>query len=406
LVTGRTLSIVMLTTFYPPFHFGGDAVYVQLLARLLAEAGHRVTVVHCVDSFDLLGGSPVEAAPEHPGVRVVPIRTRVGRLSPIVTYVTGSPGPKLPILRRVLVDERPDVVHLHNSSLIGPGAASLGEATRLQTLHEHWLVCPTHVLWRDNREVCPEPRCARCLLAYRRPPQPWRATGARARYVEAIDLFLAPSRFVVEEHRRRGLELDAVVLPYAARHNAEPAAVRQRPYVLFAGRLEPMKGVDDLLDAAAAYRDVDVVVAGDGSAADDLRRRGASLPHVRFLGHLRAAELAPLLRGALATVIPSRVQEVGPVVAVESLAAGTPIVGRRRGGVTEVVEESGAGLLFDDAAGLARALERVHREEPLRRELADRAVAAWRARHSPDVHLHAYLAAVDDATRRRSARAR
>jgi glycosyltransferase involved in cell wall biosynthesis len=74
--------------------------------------------------------------------------------------------------------------------------------------------------------------------------------------------------------------------------------------------------------------------------------------------------------------------------------------------VTEIVEESGAGLLFDDAAGLARALERVHRDETLRRELGDRALAAWRARHAPDVHLDAYLAAVDEATARRSARAR
>jgi glycosyltransferase involved in cell wall biosynthesis len=394
----------MLTTFYPPFHFGGDAVYVQRLARLLAEAGHRVTVAHCVDAFSLLGGSPAEAAAEHPAVRVVPIRTRAGRLSPMVTYLTGSPGPKLPILRRLLVDERPDVVHLHNVSLVGLGAASLGDATRLQTLHEHWLVCPTHVLWRDNREVCEEPRCARCLLAYRRPPQLWRATTARAGYVEAIDRFLAPSRFVVEEHRRRGLDIDAVVLPYVASPNGARPAASDRPYVLFAGRLEHMKGVDDLLDAAAAYRGVDVVVAGHGSAAERLRRRAASLAHVRFAGHVDAAALAPLLRGALAVVIPSHVQEVGPVVAVEALAAGTPIVGRRRGGVAEIVEETGAGLLFDDTAGLVGALERIHADAALRRRLGDRALGAWRDRHAPAVHLEGYLAAIEDAQARRAER--
>ena len=48
------LRLCMVTTFYPPFNFGGDGITVQRLANALAERGHEVEVVHCVDAFDML----------------------------------------------------------------------------------------------------------------------------------------------------------------------------------------------------------------------------------------------------------------------------------------------------------------------------------------------------------------
>ena len=55
----RRLSFCMVTTFYPPYHFGGEAMYLYHLTNELARRGHEVTVVHCVDSFD---GAHVRAA--------------------------------------------------------------------------------------------------------------------------------------------------------------------------------------------------------------------------------------------------------------------------------------------------------------------------------------------------------
>jgi hypothetical protein len=47
----RPLNFLHLTTFYPPYSFGGDAVQLYRLAHALAEEGHHVDVVHCVDSY-------------------------------------------------------------------------------------------------------------------------------------------------------------------------------------------------------------------------------------------------------------------------------------------------------------------------------------------------------------------
>jgi len=52
-----SLKIIMFTTFYPPYSFGGDAIGVQRLAHALAARGHQITVVHDIDAY--LSGAPL-----------------------------------------------------------------------------------------------------------------------------------------------------------------------------------------------------------------------------------------------------------------------------------------------------------------------------------------------------------
>ena len=60
---GKPLRFCFLTTFYPPFHFGGDAIGIRRLARALVRRGHHVTVVHDVDTWRALAKGP-DPAPE------------------------------------------------------------------------------------------------------------------------------------------------------------------------------------------------------------------------------------------------------------------------------------------------------------------------------------------------------
>ncbi len=67
---GRSLHFCFVTTFYPPFHFGGDAIFVHRLAHALADRGHRIDVVHSIDAWRIGGGrEPSEGFWEHPDVR-------------------------------------------------------------------------------------------------------------------------------------------------------------------------------------------------------------------------------------------------------------------------------------------------------------------------------------------------
>ena len=292
-MSGSSLSFCMVTTFYPPHNFGGDGIYVHRLSNELARRGHRVTVVSAPDAHELLGGSASAAPAEHRNVTLEPIERRLGRVSPLVTYLSGRPGLRARQLGELFAREHFDVVHFHNVSLVGgPGVLAYGEGVKLYTTHEHWLVCPMHTLWRLDREPCRRPTCLRCTLAYRRPPQLWRYTGLLKREIAHVDMFLAPSQVALEAHRARGFRGPMACLahflpleePLEASSDADVSPAR--PYFLVVGRLERLKGVQTLIEAFRHYDAADLVVVGEGTYGDELRRRAAGLTHVRFLGRL------------------------------------------------------------------------------------------------------------------------
>src|SRR5262249_32929375 len=94
----------MITTFYPPFNFGGDGIFVQRLSQELARRGHHVEVIHCVDSYRSLAigdiAKPNQEQP--PRVIVHSLRSRLGWLSPLATQQTGFPLLKSTKIRRIL----------------------------------------------------------------------------------------------------------------------------------------------------------------------------------------------------------------------------------------------------------------------------------------------------------------
>ncbi|MDQ6700541.1 MAG: glycosyltransferase, partial [Acidobacteriota bacterium] len=210
------MRFCMMTTFYPPYSFGGDAVFVQALSNLLVERGHQVDVIHCIDSYYALGGSRPAAStqPENPALTIHGLSSPFKWLSPLATQQTGHPLFKAAEIRRILSAGNFDVIHFHNVSLIGgPALLGYGEALKLYTIHEHWLLCPMHTLFRDNREPCEEKKCIRCALNYHRPPQLWRYTNAMREAVRHVDAFLAPTDFSRELHLASGLPMNIVTLP-------------------------------------------------------------------------------------------------------------------------------------------------------------------------------------------------
>jgi glycosyltransferase involved in cell wall biosynthesis len=401
----------MVTTFYPPYNFGGDGITVRRLVNTLAERGHQVDVAHCVDAFQMLRpeGVPAEGPyDDHPSVVHHPIRSRATWLSPFITQQTGSPGLKRGRLRRLLVEGNFDVVHFHNASLIGPTALSYGNAVKLYTTHEHWLVCPTHVLWRFNREPCPERRCLSCVLHAHRPPQLWRSMGLLSRSLRHVDAFIAPSTFTREKHLEFGLEVEAPIvhipnfLPVPEAPPADEASPHDRPYFLFAGRLEPIKGAHVVVDEFRTYTAADLLVAGLGNEAANLRLMAAGSTNIHFLGGVPYSQLERLIRHAIAVIVPSVGFEVFPTVVLEAYAQATPVVGHGLGPLPEMLEGKG-GLTYHTREELRAALETLRSNPDRRASLGQLGIQTYRAHWTPDRHLDAYLALIADcqAARRR-----
>jgi glycosyltransferase involved in cell wall biosynthesis len=404
------MTFCMLTTFFGPHSFGGDAAFVDRLSRALARRGHDVHVIYCRDAFEMSRGEQTPRPYEPPpGVTIHALSSPMGPLSPLATHQTGAPWFKLRAIRRILRDVRPQVVHFHNLSLIGGPSLlkiQVPDAVKLMTAHEHWLVCPQHVLWKTGEGLCQARDCVRCCLKAGRPPQLWRSSGLLEDSLTHLDALFAPSKSTVAEHARRGLQRPMLHLPYFLPDDyagTAPAATTPdhvRPYVVAAGRLEEIKGFQEAIDAMRGLPDVDLRIAGTGAFEASLRARAAGMSNIHFEGRLDSTQLAALFRGARALVVPSLVYETFGYVVLEAFAERTPVIVRDLGALPELVASSGAGFVFDSVAGIADAIRRLA-DPTLRARLGESGHRAWKRHWSEDDHLDAYFSLIEDCQRAR-----
>jgi glycosyltransferase involved in cell wall biosynthesis len=224
------------------------------------------------------------------------------------------------------------------------------------------------------------------------------------------DLVLTPSAATAAEIRR-DYRVKAMpgVLPNVtgglAIEQGKPGesgeALDEEPgYFLFVGRLRIRKGVEVLLEALHELRErgskpVRLLIAGDGEHRAPLERRTGELDlgaGVRFLGRCDAARVRGLLRGARALVVPS-IYEGMPLVVLEAMEAGVPVIASAVSGIPEVVEDGRTGWLVppenpDRLAGALREAlndpeEAARRGAEGRRRIDERfrpahAAATWR----------------------------
>lgn len=396
----------MITTFYPPYHFGGDGTYVRVLTHAWARRRHEVTVIHDRNAYDLLahGRSPEQT--KHPDRVVVHgLRSRYGALACFATHQTGRPifhGSQI----AEILSEGFDVIHFHNISLIGgPGILAYGHGLKLYTAHEHWLVCPTHTLWRHNREPCTERQCIRCLVSYRRPPQIWRVGPLLARNCRQIDTFITSSQSCADRHREFGFDFPMQIMPPFLPDEEQVSPVEQpekgRPYFLFVGRLESIKGLQDVIAAFDGVSPFELRIVGADSYESELRELAAGKGSIRLLGYQEAGSLGALYRNAIAVVMPSLYYEVLPMVILEAFREGAPIIARNRGPFPELVKKNGGGLLFDTISELRQVLGRLASDDQLRESVSCAAARVFREKWTGSIGLRRYFQIIEQATRKR-----
>jgi glycosyltransferase involved in cell wall biosynthesis len=289
------------------------------------------------------------------------------------------------------------------SLLGGPAVFARGTGLKLCTLIEHWLVCPMHVLWKFDREVCTKPTCFACTLAGGRPPQLWRNTGLMRRATRHIDAFLGPSVFTIRMHQERGLRGAMIQLPL---FYPEPAAAEAwdnsgRPYFLFSGRLEKIKGLHTVIPFFRGRPEIDLLIAGSGTFEPELRALAEGASNIRFIGRLSAEHLHAAYRGAIATLVPSLCYETFGLVVAESFAASTPVIVYAQSSLEEIVTTHGGGLMYRDLEGLRAAVEALVADPARRARLGCEGRQAYEAEFAGEAFLTHYLDVVEELMRRR-----
>ena len=154
-----------------------------------------------------------------------------------------------------------------------------------------------------------------------------------------------------------------------------------RDGVLFLGRLRPEKGVD-VVELARKLPDVRVTMVGTGDLEEWARSEAASMDNLEITGFVTDPELASIVEGARVMVVPSRCQDAGPLVPLESMAAGTPVVAYANGGLGEYVADAGGGRVVpQDVVALADAAREIHDDAKLWAALSSRGRQSVAERH-------------------------
>jgi glycosyltransferase involved in cell wall biosynthesis len=397
----RPLRFCMITTFYPPYSFGGDGIFVFRLSNELARRGHSVDVIHCIDSYLCGGKPPVHNYQDHPNITVHGLKSPLGMFSPLATHQTGYPLFKTAKVKKIL--QKPfDVIHYHNISLVGgPKILEYGDAIKLYTMLEYWLVCPTNVLFKYNHAPCTKRSCFSCSLTYWRPPQLWRQSKLLEHAINHVDAFIAPSRFSKEIHQKMGLRLPSVYIPYFVPGDSEAPIDTagfcedvKEPYFLFVGRLEKLKGLQTLLPIFQRYKKARLLIAGTGAYEPNLRQIANNAPNIKFLGYQTSAKLQLLYRNALGLIAPSICYDAAPLVIFEAFRSRTPVIVRNLGGMPEPVYESGGGFVYDTDEQLLAAMDNLVTDPLCRHRLGELGYSAFTNNWTIDAHLKSYFALI------------
>jgi glycosyltransferase involved in cell wall biosynthesis len=225
--------------------------------------------------------------------------------------------------------------------------------------------------------------------------------------VRAADLVLAPSAATAAELRRDYRAGTVEVIPNVTGGLSLPPpageATGERGYLLFVGRLRIRKGVEVLLEALrellATAPGAVLKIAGEGEHRAALERKAAELglgAAVSFLGTCDARQVRGLLAGAAALVVPS-IYEGMPLVVLEAMEGGVPVVASAVSGIPEVVVGGETGWLVppEDPAALARALAEVLADPPQARRRGEAGRRRIDERYRPSMAAASWRAAVE-----------
>ncbi len=371
-----SLSIAMLSVHTSPLDLpgrtkdaGGMNVYMRELACALAQNNIKV---------DIFTRWTDEAIPQivqlQPNVRV--IHLQAGPLAPINKLDLYA---YMPIFARRCEEFRQQ------------------EAGRYDIVHSHyWLsgIAGLQLAWQwDVPHIITFHTVARLKqLANPREPEPTLRLEMEQRLIQQADHIISPTADERAQVIRScgapaskvsvipcGVDLD-LFTPQDKQQTREALHLSsERPVLLFAGRLDPFKGPDVLLQAAALMEEkAQVLIVGGKLVGEDkeilalqeLARQLDIADRVRFLGAQPRQEMPLVYSAADITVMPSYHESFG-LVAVESLACAVPVIATRAGGLTMIVRHNETGFLVPRCPGFfAERLDALLRDNQLRAQMS------------------------------------
>lgn len=354
------MKILFVSTFFGKT--GGAENAALMEANLLRQFGHEVKLV----SFEKEGGIQPDYFVPVNGLHDKSFVSKLGFLSKLkLLFQTFHNHEAFRVLSKAIKDESPDIVHFHRVRSFSPSiyfAVKRSGIPLFVTLHDHYLTCPNSTRMFGKSEPCPL-GCCRPIFALRNKcvgdSGVWTFVSLLEFYyrrlfvrdTKIVRRYILPSLFLIRWTERAGINSDKLTyLPnFINNDDFYKPLIYEKRYVSYIGRLSCEKGIGTLLMAAKKMIDVKFQIIGDGPLRDyicsEIDRHG--LDNVILRGALYGNNLNEARNASLVQVVTSECFENAPLVVLEAMASGIPVVGSNRGGIPELIEDGASGYLFE-----------------------------------------------------------
>ena len=381
------MRVLHLAQFYSPLK-GGIERNVQDLGKELAKRGHDVSVATLwhegLSDFEMDGD-----------VRVHRIRGAVQRLASLFTAPERRHAPPFPdpesvaALRRVILQERPEIVHAHNWIVHSFLPLKLWSKAKLvMTFHDCEMGCVQGRFMYRGVELCDGPgfsKCMRCATHHYGYKGPVILTGnlVFSRLQRAlVDMFLPVSTAVAEANQLTGTNLPYQVIPNFVSDDVADAegeldervaALPESGYILQVGDLTLDKGVGVLLDAYRGLEAPPPLVLIGWRLPDSI----VLPPNVTVINGLPRAAVMQAWQKSLFGTVPSLCRDASPTVTLEAMASGKAVIGSQIGGITDQILDGETGFLVPpgDVSALRNAMNCLIKDPALRSRMGAAAKA-------------------------------
>jgi glycosyltransferase involved in cell wall biosynthesis len=328
-------------------------------------------------------------------------------------------------IKRIVEEFRPDIAHFHNIfPLISPAAYYSCHRVGVpvvQTLHHFRLVCPGAFLFRDGKvcENCASLRFLPGILngCYRN-SRVQTAGLAFMIYVHhfmktwqnQVDVYVVLSAFAMKKFQELRFPSTRFSIKPNFIGNTTRPSFQDRGYGVFIGRLGEEKGLEGLLEALRDCPEIHLKILGDGPRRQSIldKIKNYHLNNVQFVGLLSHEGCMDYLTNAQFLVFPSIWYEGMPMVVLEAMATGKPVIASRIGVLPEMVQDKVSGLLFEPGSvrDLVDKLKCVTRQPMEAREMGKRARRVFEARYTAaknyEMLIGIYQSAIQSYNRRSS----
>ena len=303
----------------------------------------------------------------------------------------------------LISDVHPNICHLHNVySQLSPSILRPLHNNKIpvvMTVHDHHLISPQYNIWaegcgKDYRNVGVIKGTLsrfhkRSYAASFAQVFTYKLHRAFRFYERYVDMFLLPSEYMKRQLLVGGFPEEKMqVIRYGIDLDDRKPHYEHDDYALYVGRLSEEKGIDTVLSLAKVLPDIQFKIVGSGPDADRLHKLAHGLDNVELLGFRSGDALQELYDNATVVLIPSRVHENFPLITLEAMAAGKPIVASNVGGIPEIVEDHITGFLVHplDIQAWTEALMRAFYDDHMQETMSRNARAVVEKDFSLDVN--------------------